>query len=218
MTKRSPTPEPASQMWISWVAVIALGVLTTVYVWRQFPPLPQDLPTADQHPSVGKALPSLHLASLSEPGRQLPVAEMEPDVLLINFWGTWCPPCRQELPELAELAAEYKNDPRFGLVAISTGMEMPEDVMAVRDETQAYLADNNLDIPVYLDPNFGRLVVFQAVQSSGYPTTVLVDKSRTIRGVWTGFPMNEPDKQAEIIGEMRSSINELLGNGGAAQK
>ena len=59
---------------------------------------------------VGKSVPKISLISLDTGDETLTLSEK---ITLLNFWGTWCPPCRQELPGLARLASRLADDPRF---------------------------------------------------------------------------------------------------------
>jgi len=82
-------------------------------------------------------------------------------VIIINNWATWCPPCVAEMPSLAELYKQYKEQVVFLFVA----QDKPEKVAA-------FLQKNNLDIPVV----FIQSDMPQLLQSSSIPTTFIINK------------------------------------------
>ena len=85
-------------------------------------------------------------------------------MVLVNFWATWCPPCRKELPDLEALYARFKGR---GLVVLGIS---DEDVAKV----QPFVAQNKMTYPILLDP--GRKVnALFAVQ--GIPRTFIYDRS-----------------------------------------
>jgi len=85
-------------------------------------------------------------------------------VILLNFWATWCPPCRKEMPDLEALYLRFK-DQGFVVLAISD-----EDASKV----SPFLAERNITYPVLLDP--GRKVNGQ-LQIEGIPKSFVYDRS-----------------------------------------
>ena len=94
-----------------WVAltvaliVVVFGVVLAVNVGND----PQE--DAQQSPFLGKQVPTFDLPTLA--GAQVSNASTAGKSVIINFWNTWCTPCRQELPELKKFYAEHANDPDF---------------------------------------------------------------------------------------------------------
>ncbi|MFQ3546931.1 MAG: TlpA disulfide reductase family protein [Termitinemataceae bacterium] len=101
---------------------------------------------------------------VSDPtGKQIDIVNFRGSFVLLNFWATWCPPCRAEMPSMEQL---YKTlqDEAFTIFAISTG-EKPETV-------QNFLKANPHSFPIGLDPT-GQLGAMFA--SRGIPTTYIID-------------------------------------------
>ena len=90
--------------------------------------------------------------------------ELRGQVVLVNFWATWCPPCRKEIPDLETLYNRFKGQ---GLVVLAIS---DEDL----DKVKPFIAERNVTYPVLLDP--GRKVneLFQVV---GIPKTFIYDRS-----------------------------------------
>ena len=125
--------------------------------------------------NVGNLAPDFSLQDLA--GGRISLSEHKGKVVLIDFWDTWCPPCRRALPRLQELSDAYAGD----LVVI--GVAMGRDGEA---KVRSYVESNQLTFPFALAdaPQYSVLRDYGGVQS--LPTTFLVDREGIIRQVWTG--------------------------------
>jgi thiol-disulfide isomerase/thioredoxin len=105
--------------------------------------------------------------------------------VLLNFWATWCPPCRAEMPSIEALWRKTKDKP-FAIVAVSSG-EKAEDV-------RAFIAKNGYSYPVYLDASGSMSSYFGA---RSIPTTYLIDKDgKAIAGAVGGLEYGSPEALA----------------------
>lgn len=154
------------------------------------------------HPAVGRTLGTLPIAPVADSGAAAP--RLAGKVTLLNVWGTWCPPCRAELPGLVRLAGRLAADPRFQLVAISSNPSA-DDFADVAAETRAFLAQEKIDLEAWacIDP-VGRDVLFTTIGLEGFPTTVLVGPDARIRRVWIGYqPRDEVEIAAAVVGLLK---------------
>jgi len=121
-------------------------------------------------------------------------------VSLVNFWGTWCPPCRRELPGLMRLAGRLADEPRFQLVAVSCNPQ-PDDFDTVAAETREFLAAEAIDLRAWaFDDPVGRDALFTTIGFDAFPTTLLVGPDAVIRRVWVGYrPHDEAEMAAAIV-------------------
>ena len=109
-------------------------------------------------------------------GGKLRLADLRGRAVIVDFWDTWCPPCRKALPHLQELHDEYAD--RLTVVGIAFGRDG-------RDAVSAFLAKNNLSFPcVFIDDDYATARAYGGVQ--GLPTTFLIDPDGVIRKVWVG--------------------------------
>jgi cytochrome c biogenesis protein CcmG/thiol:disulfide interchange protein DsbE len=92
------------------------------------------------------------------------------EVILLNFWATWCDTCKEEMPSLQHLYDTLKDEPNFRLVTI---LYNDAPLNAVN-----YLKDNNYTLPLYMDPNGIAGVTYGL---TGVPETYVVDKKGVLR-------------------------------------
>lgn len=114
--------------------------------------------------------PALKLKDLD--GKPHDLAQLKGRVVLVNFWATWCPPCRREMPSMERLSQALKNE-AFSVLAINVG----EDADTIN--SFASQLDATLNFPILLDSQSRSLQVWKV---SGLPTTYLIDQQGRIVG------------------------------------
>ncbi len=178
-------PRSGGVMIIFWVTV---AVLIAAFLLLRTRGIPDDMGAG--HQAVGRPLPMLELEGLTGTEETVRLDDLKGKVVLVNFWGTWCPPCVEELPHIADLAAALGDRPDFRLLAVSSPAgEADADLFILRSQTEDFLKTRQLDLPTYADPNG---VTWQGVDMAiggfdSMPTTVLLDRGGVIRGVWIGY-------------------------------
>ena len=125
-------------------------------------------------------------------GNKLRLAEQRGDIMLINFWASWCGPCIQEMPQLDKLAQKYQP-----LGVQVWGVNVENDPSAAN----AYLNKVNVEFPILFDLDNS---VSKAYRVEAMPTTVILDKNGTVRSVHRGYkPGFEKKYEDEIKGLLR---------------
>ena len=153
---------------------------------------------------VGKSVPKISLVSLDTGDESLTLSGK---ITLLNFWGTWCPPCRQELPGLARLASRLTNEPRFQLIAVSCGGGNRDDLDQLRSETEAFLASTRIALSPWADPTGDtRLRFTKAFGFRAYPTTYLIGADQKILAIWTGY---SPSVETQIAQSVARSLKQF---------
>jgi thiol-disulfide isomerase/thioredoxin len=181
-----PSP-PSHTTRNTWMLLAALAAGLLLVVWLR--PLETVFRrSATSHAGVGQALPALGLEPLTADATPVNLAELKGNVLLVSFWGTWCPPCREEMPHLAEMSHGLTGDD-FRLVAISCGGGEDEDLGELRTATQTFLTATNLKIAAYADPGgqLRKALTPRGAFNGFFPTTLAVDRRGVIRAVWEGY-------------------------------
>ncbi len=185
-------------LWSRWLAA-SVAVLTTAVIGCDAARPP--------HPAVGRGMGSLPIVSLDDVS--LPVPALTGRVTLLNFWGTWCPPCRRELPGLVRIAERLAKEPRFQLVAVSCGSGGDGDDLG--SETKAFLTSRQLPIAAwgFADP-LATTLFASAYGLEAFPTTYLIGPDARVRRVWTGYrSSDEADIAASIVVLLREMPAEV---------
>jgi peroxiredoxin len=126
-----------------------------------------DMPTQDARPEVGYTAPDFELQDLA--GEPALLSDYRGKVVVLNFWATWCMPCRLELPILKGLPGRY-DAADLVVLAVNQG-EMLSDVTA-------FVEENELPFRVLVDP---QLRVGLAYGARSIPTTFIVDAAGVIQ-------------------------------------
>ncbi len=194
--------KPASGVVIWIVLLVAFAIfLVTRYGLRR------PLEFGERHPAVGSQLDEVQLQGLSpDVPAAIGPAELRGKVSLINFWGTWCPPCRIELPHIDELGNDLARNEDFQLFAVSCGGGgEPELLFSLREQSLDYLRSRGIGLPVYADLGAVTRRSVNSLLDGGfaYPTTLLLDREATIRGVWVGY-------ETGLEKEIRASVENVL--------
>ena len=134
---------------------------------------PPDMPVS---PYQGNAAPDFALAQLN--GDPITLSSLRGRPTLVNFWASWCPPCRRELPSLQAAYDRYGD--KIGFIAI----DVKEDQATV----ESFVKELNLTFPVALDPD-GQ-VSDLSYQARGIPTTIFVDANGVVAARHVG-PLDE---------------------------
>ncbi len=162
-------------------------------------------PQGTQGPAIGRRLPYLQLEPLTGDSQSVSLDDLRGRVTLVNFWGTWCPPCRLEFPEIVELAARFGKQDDFRLYAVSCGQGNDEGLDTLHSETLEFLDASKVTLPTYADQNAAsRRALDIALDLGGfaYPTTLVLDRQGTIRGFWVGYGSRSAREMAALIQEL----------------
>jgi thiol-disulfide isomerase/thioredoxin len=143
----------------------------------------------ERHSFAGKQIPELDLKPLLNAPRSASDVVANSNYKLVHFWGTWCPPCVQEYPDIIKLQRKYAEDPRVAIVSISCGTKNPESLDELEFDTKMFVQGVGGDLPIYCDPAmYSRIQVANVIGRDGfaYPTTLLLDKQMKIVDAWIG--------------------------------
>lgn len=116
-------------------------------------------------------------------GEEHTLSEYKGKVVFLNFWATWCPPCKAEMPDIQKLYEEYGENGKeaevviLGIAAPGYGNETDEEGI------RQFLEENGYTYPVVMD---SRGEVFAQYGITAYPTTFMIDKEGDIFGYAQG--------------------------------
>ncbi|MCX6175201.1 MAG: TlpA family protein disulfide reductase [Ignavibacteriales bacterium] len=135
---------------------------------------------------VGNNMPTFTTQSLS--GKTFLSDELKGKVVLINFWATWCPPCKAELPLLQKNIYEKINNKNFVVLAISRG--------EATDTVKKFINKFNYTFPVYLDK---ETKVYKLFASKYIPRNFVIGKDGKVKMATVGFNKKEFEKMIRLI-------------------
>jgi peroxiredoxin len=135
--------------------------------------------------------PAFSLTALS--GQQSTLSQYKGQVIMVNFWATWCGPCQQEMPLLEQMYKKYKPA-GFTLIGVNVDKEAP----AVKE----LLARKPVSFPVLLDP---ANQVSKAYHVDEMPSSVIIDRKGEIRYIHRGY---RPGDENEYQDRIRQLIRE----------
>jgi len=139
----------------------------------------------------GSAAPDFALAARD--GGKVRLADLKGQVVMINFWATWCGPCRQEMPLLAQLNTKYEP---LGFTLLGVNVE-PDSAAAV-----TWLKSMPVTFPILFDTDSAVAGSFGV---EGMPSTVFVDRKGQVRYIHRGYKPGDEAKYADMI---RSLVKE----------
>jgi cytochrome c biogenesis protein CcmG, thiol:disulfide interchange protein DsbE len=127
-------------------------------------------------------------------GREVRLPARGARATVVDFWATWCEPCREQLPELDRLAAAWRAE-GVEVYAIS----FDEDRAAVEE----FVARASVDFPVLWDK--GGATLAERLQLTRLPTTVVLDAAGVVRAVHVGYERGQ-------VGGLEDELRRILSN------
>lgn len=121
-------------------------------------------------------IPPMSGEDLMSEGTRIEVADFEGDVVVLNLWGAWCPPCRVEAPELQKIYEEKKS---AGVVVL--GIDVRD---YNRTAPQDFVRDTGLTYPSIWDPPGRSLLGLKGYPRSVVPSTIILDKQHRVAAVF----------------------------------
>ncbi len=205
MAKPQPPPPPSPPSW-SYAAYGAFVLLAAVLVYsfvtvaregearRECSALCLLKPN---YAGATRTAPDFHLKDMN--GHEVSLASYRGKVVVLNFWASWCAPCKEEMPDLGELAHIMKDEKDVALVTVSVDNGPDE----VRDLIKT-LTHEDAPFPVLFDPN-GEQTVGRKYGTNQFPETWLIDKRGVIRARFDGTRPWSNAIAVEVINELRGT-------------
>jgi thiol-disulfide isomerase/thioredoxin len=190
----------ASRALLPALGVGVLGLAAAVWLWwtpaPSRPASPDPLVVAAKPLAVGEVAnfilydvpePAPEIAFTDERGTARTLRDFRGQAILVNFWATWCGPCKKEMPSLDRLQAALGSD-RFQVLPVS------QDKIAV-DKVRAFYTQQTIaDLPLYIDQTGTSQRAFAV---TGLPATVLIDGEGRVVGRMVGpAEWDSPEAQA----------------------
>ncbi|MFJ7754738.1 TlpA disulfide reductase family protein [Peribacillus muralis] len=117
---------------------------------------------------IGAKAPNFSLKTLD--GKQVELADYKGKKVMLNFWATWCPPCKKEMPDM-ELYTKQAGD---DVIVLAVNIDPENDV-------QSFVKENGITFTIPLDSNSAKNPVNEQYKVLSIPTTYFIDKKGDIR-------------------------------------
>lgn len=137
-------------------------------------------------PRAGFPAPEFTLTTIA--GDTVSLSDFRGQVVLLNFWAAWCPPCKAEMPAFEALQQAYQGQE---LIILAVNTTFQDDLSAARD----FVTSNGLTFPIPLDMD-GR--VSNEYQILAMPSSFFIDRNGIIQEVIVGGPMSETLIQTQV--------------------
>ncbi len=121
---------------------------------------------------VDMVVPAVELSDLQ--GNPVALQRLNGQVILVNNWATWCPPCTAEMPVLQDYYEDHRGQ-NFTLVAINSGESI--------EQVQAFVQERGLSLPVWVDPEEKTM---DALNEIRLPSSFVIDASGRVVLYWAG--------------------------------
>jgi thiol-disulfide isomerase/thioredoxin len=134
--------------------------------------------------------PAAEFSLPSRTGGTVSLRGLKGQVVLINFWATWCGPCRKEMPLLEQIQKKYAS---LGFTMLGVNVEEDTTMM------DAFLKDVPVSFPILLDPANG---VSKLYNVAAMPSTVIVDRKGNVRYIHQGYKPGDESKYQDMIRQL----------------
>ncbi|MBW7652049.1 redoxin domain-containing protein [Anoxybacillus sp. ST4] len=147
-----------------WIAIIVLFVFFAYMLWEHM----IERQTVTTGIQIGMKAPDFSLETID--GKTVQLSQFHGKIVIVNFWATWCPPCRAEMPDMQTFYEKYHN--QVEIVAVNV---MVRDS---REKVSQFIKDYRLTFPVVLDVD-GHVMKQYEIQP--IPTSFIIDRQGMIR-------------------------------------
>jgi cytochrome c biogenesis protein CcmG/thiol:disulfide interchange protein DsbE len=167
-----------SQKTLIGISIVTL-VLAGVWIWLSISPPGSTTQGEIQAPQQGFTAPDFTLETFE--GGAISLSELRGKPVLVNFWASWCPPCRSEMPAMQRVYEDFEQQDFMVLAVNSTHQDNLGDALTFAKERQ-------LTFPILLDRD-GSVGALYDIRS--LPTSFFIDPQGVIHDVVVGGPMSE---------------------------
>ena len=171
-----------------WNLVVGIvGLLGAFWIWQSAVPATATTGGLVPSPREGFPAPDFSLPTLD--GEEVTLSDLRGQVVVINLWTSWCPPCREEMPALEVVYGQYREE---GLVVLGVNSTFQDN----EEAAASFVRELGLTFPILLDRSGAAS---RRYQLQALPTTYFVDRQGIIRSVVLGGPMSPATIESKIV-------------------
>lgn len=164
----------------NWIAIIVVLILVVGGIYQSFRDYSekskQQRTMAETNIGIkkGNQAPDFELSNLNE--KPLKLSDFRGKKVILNFWATWCPPCRVEMPQMKKFYKDYNKD----VVLLAINLTETEKN---QNDVRAFVEDSGLTFPVVMDIEGDVSNTYKII---AYPTSYIIDSQGIIQEVFQG--------------------------------
>ena len=148
---------------------------------------------------INEKAPVFALVDLN--GKKIDLGELKGKVVIVDFWATWCGPCKASFPGMQKMVSKYKDDPNVKFVFIDTWEKGDEK----QKNAAEFIANNKYSFHVLMD-NDDKVVAEFKVE--GIPTKFVIDKNGMVRFKAVGFDGSDDKLMTELTAMIEMASTE----------
>jgi peroxiredoxin len=167
------------------VLPVLIGVLGLLWTWSSRPQTGATEPPSQVATRIGALAPDVTLKALD--GSTYSLSSLRGKSVVLNFWASWCPPCRAEMAALNNVYTDYR-----GRDVIVLGVNQMESA----NTAQGFITEQQLSFQFSLDTDG---TISQQYHVAALPTTYYIDKQGIIRDIVYGGPMTRPLIESKVL-------------------
>lgn len=180
-----------------WNMVILLtALLAALWIWRSA--VPAAATTGGLVPAPREGAPAPDFTLPAQDGGDVTLSALRGQVVVVNLWTAWCPPCREEMPALDEVYRRYREQ---GLVVLGVNSTFQD----VEETAAGFARDLGLTFPILFDREG---TVSRRYELQALPTTYFVDRQGVIREVVIGGPLSVETIESKMLPLLAESAGE----------
>lgn len=145
-----------------------------------------DLVEGQDYMTIDRELEDFELVDLE--GNKVVLSDYKDKIVFLNFWATWCPPCKAEMPHMQEIHDEYEDVVILAVNSTSLELRGGSDSKKAKEKVAKFIKDEGYTFTVLLDSDDKVMDIYNSIYPMiGIPTTFIIDKGGTIRYVRPGI-------------------------------
>lgn len=159
---------------------------------------------SDRRKVIGQPVLDLDLPALVHAESPFVPENERGKLVLLHFWGPWCPPCRTEYPEIQALVEKYAGSNSVRIASVSCAATSPDDIAQLQKDTLSFVDGVGASHAIYCDPvEYSRIRIAKLIGQRGfsYPTTILLDGQGNIVDYWV-----RPTASGELDRAIRTAL------------
>lgn len=154
-------------------------LIGAVWIWISIPPAETTTSGKIPAPHTGFLAPDISLQDTN--GKIVTLSDLKGTPIMLNFWASWCPPCRREMPAMQNAYTQYREE---GFVILAINATNQDNLNAASE----FISDHGLTFPILLD-TYGQASNDYKVRS--LPTSFFIDQNGIITDIVIGGPLAE---------------------------